>query len=198
MLDEFEGVNTAWRKQEAPFDCLMEDKGVLRFARTPYVESLTPENIRAALLAHKIMPRNALLFITFMLEAGIAPVGGMMQTHYATQIRDRLVKWLRQHSPADPRAEALAAMPTDLAVLTPAWGLSQTNGVQPLSYRDALCGWKLDRKTAQNILNVSGEAALRAGAVVMHNFLFSEGGLDDARKAILLQQMWNEGDLLQF
>jgi hypothetical protein len=138
------------------------------------------------------------LFIVFMLEAGLLPVGGMMQTHYATQIRDRLVHWLNRHSPADPRIEILATMPTDRAVLTPAWGLSQTNGIQPLSYRDALCGWRLNQETIQKILDVPGETALRAGGIIMHNFLFDKDKLDDADKEALFQNMQDEGALLQF
>ena len=157
-----------------------------------------PEDIRKALFAYKIMPKNAMLFIIFMLEAGLTPVGGMMQTHYATQIRDRLVSWLRHHCPTDPRVEVLASMPTDLTVLTPVWGLAQSDNIQPMSYRNALCGWQLDRKTAQSILNVSGETALQAGALVMHNFLFNGDELDDAHKEMMLQQMWGEGALLQF
>ena len=46
LLNEFDGVNTAWRKQESPFDCLLEDKGILRYGRVPYTGSLEPEDHR--------------------------------------------------------------------------------------------------------------------------------------------------------
>ncbi len=186
LRNEFHDIITAWKTDVAPFDVLEIRHGHPHVTHTPYLGSLSPDSLCEALESKHIIPKTALSFIIFMLEAGLAPVGGMRQTHYATQIRDKLVGWLRHNRPDDPRIEALAILPTDRAVLTPLWGVNSDFPGHPVSYREALNGWRLSTEEAHKILSVSGQSALAAGAVLMDDSFFGEENIpDDARQAML-------------
>lgn len=197
LRHEFHDVITAWKADIPPFDVLDVRNGYPCIAHAPYAGSLAPENLCEALKQKHIIPKTALSFILFMLEAGIAPVGGMRQTHYATQIRDKLVQWLRRHHPRDPRIETLATLPTDRAILTPLWGVNADCPEHPVSYREALNGWRLSEETARKILNVSGQSALAAGAILMDDSFFGEEKIPDSERQAMLREIAETADILK-
>jgi len=197
LRNEFDDVITGWKRDVPPFDVMEIRNGYLHVSHAPYLGNLSPESICAALEKKKILPKTALSFVLFMLEAGLAPAGGMRQTHYATQIRDKLVSWLRKEYPDDPRSDALAALPSDRAVLTPLWGVNDAHPENPLSYREALNGWRLSEKRAQDILNVSSKAALAAGAILMDDSFFGEEKIPDIARQAMLRELAQDSDLIQ-
>ncbi len=197
LLNDFSEVMTAWKKGSAPFDPLENRHGLLCMASSPYAGDLLPDVLCEALKNRTLMPKTALSFILFLLEAGLAPTGGMRQTHYATEIRDKLVAWLRRDCPDDPRIAALTVLPTDRAILSPLWGVNAAHPEHPVSYREALNGWRLSEELARGILNVSGEAALAAGAVLMDDSFFGEEKIPDEKRQALLREIALETDILK-
>ncbi|MDR3425109.1 MAG: hypothetical protein P4M13_08605 [Alphaproteobacteria bacterium] len=197
LRNEFNDVITAWKTDIPPFDVLENRHGHLHVSHAPYLGSLSPKSLCEALEQKKILPKTALSFILFMLEAGLAPTGGMRQTHYATQIRDKLVGWLRREYPDDPRIESLAVLPTDRAILTPLWGVNGDSLQHPVSYREALNGWRLPEETARKILNVSGQSALAAGAILMDDSFFGKEKIPDGTRQAMLREIAETGDILK-
>lgn len=197
LRNEFNDVITAWKTDVPPFDVLETRHGHWHVSHDPYLGSLSPDSLCEALEQRKILPKTALSFILFMLEAGLAPTGGMRQTHYATQIRDKLVGWLRREYPDDPRIEALAALPTDRAILTPLWGVNGDFQEHPVSYREALNGWRLSEETAWEILDVSGQSALAAGAILMDDSFFGEEKIPDEVRQDMLRVIAETTDVLK-
>jgi hypothetical protein len=175
---------------------LEQQKGCLHISREPYNGDLSPSVLRKALEYREIIPKTALLFLVFLVEAGLAPTGGMTQTRYATQIRDRMQAWLSKHRPLDPRREALLDMPTDRAVLTPLWGVNNKRLCEPVSYDDALAGWRMTGETADKLLKVSGAAALNAGGMLTNDFMFSDNKLSEKERYTFLRDMADSGELL--
>ncbi|MDE1900140.1 MAG: hypothetical protein KGI37_00665 [Alphaproteobacteria bacterium] len=197
LRSEFNDVITAWKTDVPPFDVLEERHGHPHVTHAPYLGSLSPDSLCEALGNRRIIPKTALSFVVFMLEAGLAPVGGMRQTHYATQIRDKLVDWLRREYPDDPRIEALSVLPADRAILSPLWGVNADFTEHPISYREALNGWKLDKETAHGILNISGASALAAGAVLMDASSFGEEKIPDDVRQAMLREIAETTDILK-
>lgn len=197
LRNEFYDVATAWKTDTPPFDVLELRHGHLHVSHASYLGNLSPDSICEALEQKKILPKTALSFILFMLEAGLAPVGGMRQTHYATQIREKLVGWLRRECPSDPRIESLAVLPTDRAVLTPLWGVNSDFPEHPVSYREALNGWSVSEEAAYDILNVSGQSALAAGAILMDDTFFGEEKIPDETRQAMLREIAETSDILK-
>jgi hypothetical protein len=197
LRNEFNDVITAWKTDAPPFDVLEIRHGHLQVSHDPYSGSLSPDSLCEALEQKKILPKTALSFILFMLEAGLVPTGGMRQTHYATQIRDKLVGWLQRECPNDPRIEVLTVLPTDRAVLTPLWGVNNDLPEHPVSYREALNGWRLSEETALKILNVSGQSALAAGAILMDDSFFGEEKTPDETRQAMLRDIAETSDILK-
>jgi hypothetical protein len=161
---DFSGIATGWKEGEKPFVRLRaktadESGAEAHSADGNYDGSCLRADLIDGLRSKKIMPTNAMLHFAVMVEGGMLATGGMFQSEYCTEIRDRAVPLLNEMG-EHRRAEALQKMPTDKAVVTPVWGFKDG---EPLNY-GALLRMSLTRENFSDILRLSGADVL-SGAV---------------------------------
>jgi|GEM_PF-2465727 D-alanyl-D-alanine dipeptidase len=171
ILTRFSDVRTAWKIGETPFDLLhTTPKGPIQLM--PYRGDLSPDTLCNKLKAAEIIPKSALNTLVFLLEAGLAPVGGMEQVLYATQIKERVLEWLKTCRPEDPRIDAFSKIPTDRSYFS-LWGACSDDLCAPAYYGNALHDWRLTEATARDIMDVPGSISMSADSIVLNNRLLS-------------------------
>ncbi len=177
FLDTFADIATGWKKGEPPVDVLQkDDKGHIRVSPEKYDGLLTPEAIVFNMKAKKIMPKNILQTWVNMVEGGMLQVGGMMQSNYSSEFKNRAVAFLREINQAE-RAVAVSRVPTHIAVMGPVWGIQKNDGSM-ISYQSALNGARYTPNTLDRIMNVSGRDALLAGSLGLYDLLMHSTGRD--------------------
>ncbi|MFN3827025.1 MAG: hypothetical protein ACK4NR_05295 [Micavibrio sp.] len=200
FINDFSNIGTGWKQGETPFDVIGTKKGITRVEGN-YDGDLSPATLKEKIRSREIMPKGALIYFTFIAEAGLLPLGGMFQTTYCTALRDRSVPLLQKMGDHQ-RAEAVAQMPTHIATVSPAWGLTSADGQTHMTtYGDALSGkCQLTQKTLDDVMNLSGKTALLTSALCLHNFLVEEEDLKigDDQKTLLLAEIAHQGDAIQF
>ncbi|KKQ43055.1 MAG: hypothetical protein US60_C0008G0022 [Microgenomates group bacterium GW2011_GWC1_37_8] len=122
FIKEFAGIDTGWQEGESPFYGISSKNGAGRLEAN-YSGSTKPDDLTEALASVRVLPKGVFKFFVFMTEAGVCPVGGMNQSGYCTEIRNRASKFLKEIGEAK-RAEILSQMPTNTAVISPCWGIN--------------------------------------------------------------------------
>ncbi len=199
FLDTFADIATGWKKGEPPVDVLQKDEnGHIRVSSEKYEGSLTPEAIVFNMKANRIMPKNILQLWVNMVEGGMLQVGGMMQSNYSTEFRNRAVAFLQEINEPE-RAASVAKVPTHIAIMGPVWGIKEEDGSM-ISYQSALNGAEYDGKALDRIVNVSGRDALLAGSLGLYDLLMHSTGsskkLTVAEKKNIIDMLCSQGSVL--
>ena len=160
----FAGIRTGWKEGETPFINLEgtphgNGQAVYKTSGA-YTGPCDRDSLLIALNNKTIMPTGVMGFFATMVEGGLLSTGGMFQSEYCTQIRDRAVPLLKAYG--DPqRAEILSQMPTDIATVSPVWGIDQTDDPDLLNYSALLTRVPpLSKDIFAQISDVTGPSAL--------------------------------------
>jgi len=120
LHDALKGARTAWGEGESMFYEI--DRSGKELKLHEYRGDCTPKVLAELLESERILHKGLLGFYTFIIEGGMCPIGGMFQSQYCTELRDRVTPLLKTLG-EERRAATLAQMPTAVAATTPCWGL---------------------------------------------------------------------------
>ncbi len=168
-------IKTGWTQGQAPFDFLKEEHGRKTIAQNRDFEFLGPQEWVIQLKNKQIIPKGVLQFFIFMVEGGLLPIGGMYQSLYCTEIRDRSIRFLLEIHETD-RAEHLRGLPTFLMVISPAWGIQQEKeDFHLLTYSDHFRrNVSLTQEDLRRICHLTGRDALLLGSFPLLKFLYMD------------------------
>lgn len=169
FIAEFADLDTGWKESQTPFNRLEPDRDPPKFAE--YDGALDPACAREGLASGDLFAKGPLKFFAFMVEGGLCPIGGMFQSGYCTRIRDLAARLLRDMG-HEARAQTLATMPTEIAVVTPVWGVSEANDT--LANALDLVERPLTRADLKEIGGVSGRSALALATPTLAQLLLGE------------------------
>ncbi|MBI4835640.1 MAG: hypothetical protein HY817_00095 [Candidatus Abawacabacteria bacterium] len=169
FLVDMAGIPTGWEEGEIPFNQIDNSGKSARLQ--PYTGNLDPDLLAQKLRAREILPYGILKFFCLISDAGVCPIGGMMQSGYLTELRNRSEKFLQMLGEAR-RADKLATMPTDVAIVSPCWGIalaqkSLLNGVDALNAG-------VSKSDLQRIIQLSGRESLAIAAPTLYAFMCGE------------------------
>lgn len=174
FLSLLQDIPTGWKHGESPFHLVDNQRSKPKLDE--YDGLLMPEVIVQKLRLMEIIPKGALKYAALILEGGICSVGGMFQSAYCTQIRDRLVLFLNSIGEVE-RADVLEQMPTHLATITPCWGLRKNDAGLELLQAFFCRQSPLSDDEMKIIAGLSGESALMLALPALAKLLLGHDGL---------------------
>lgn len=130
FINYFVGILKGWPAGANPFfSIIKKDEG---FRLVNYHGELDPKTLAKGLKEKTIFPSVIMKFFVMMVEAGISPNGAWTQSVYCTQTKERAVKFLKELGFTE-RAEAVAAIPTQIAAISSCFGMHEANGKYELA-----------------------------------------------------------------
>ena len=125
FLEVLDGIRTGWTKDSSPFYTVHHTGKGFRLLK--YTGDLSPDKLIKGLEEKTLWPTGVMKFFTFMVEAGILPIGGWTQAGYCTEIRNKSEILLRKFG-YEERANCLKNMPTHIVAVGPCWKTVDSNG----------------------------------------------------------------------
>lgn len=160
----FAGIATGWKEGETPFvqmkSEMLKDSGQHVYKPDGnYHGPCDRLSLLQKLQDKSISPTGLFSCYALMVEGGLLILGGMFQAGYCTQIRDRAVDMLASMGEQE-RAASLERMATDIAVVSPVWGIVKGENPDLLNYGALLEKIPLSPSLPAEILQVSGKSAV--------------------------------------
>ena len=165
FVNKLSNIATGWKATDTPF--LIVNTSSKTPTLTEYRGTLDVNTIKQLLFSGALFPKGVLKFFVFMLEGGLLPIGGMCQRVYCSEIRDRSVELLRDIKEYK-LADSLTDMPTQIATITPCWGLMHNNRLT--DFLDCL-EKPISKNQLQDTLLTTGEQAIKNAALTLYPFL---------------------------
>jgi len=166
------GIRTAWEEGDSMFYEVDRSGKELRLRE--YRGSCAPEVLADLLVSERILHKGLLGFYAFLIEGGLCPIGGMFQSQYCTELRDRMIPILEAIGEG-ARTACLAQMPTAVAAgPTPCWGLVRRDtGIELLIALDCMAA-SLTDADFDKIPALSGRDSLRLAAPSLAQLMLHE------------------------
>ncbi len=167
------GISTGWDKDESFFYEVDRSRKEPRIVE--YQGKFNPDTLSQLLHEGKILPKGILKFFAFMAEGGLCPVGGMFQSEYCGEVKRRGARFIEDTLGDRERAELLGVMPTNIATITPCWGLSGAKESEMhLLNAVELVNAPLSSEDFEKIGNVSGRDSLVLALPTLARLLLRE------------------------
>ncbi|MBI2623519.1 MAG: hypothetical protein HYW65_02995 [Candidatus Liptonbacteria bacterium] len=165
------GIRTAWEEGDSMF--YEVDRSGKELKLREYRGDLMPEVLADLLESERILHKGLLGFYIFIIEGGLCPIGGMFQSQYCIELRDRMIPILEAIG-EEARAAHLQEMPTAVAATSPCWGLVRRGaGVELLIAMDCMAV-PLSEADFAKIPALSGRDSLRLAAPSLAQLMLHE------------------------
>jgi hypothetical protein len=125
--------------------------------------------------SEQVLHKGLLGFYAFIIEGGICPIGGMFQSQYCTELRDRMIPILWTIGEKE-RAAVLQKMPLAVAAgPTPCWGLVRRGEATELMIAMDCMAKPLTEADLKKIPALSGRESLYLAAPSLAQLMLHEG-----------------------
>lgn len=158
------GIRSGWKVGESPFYFVNEK---FRLEHRVFTnEDHDMDNLISLLINKKIFPTTILLVVILLLS-GMVPLGGMLQSKYASDAKDKLCEYLNLIGCKD-RSAALKLIPVNLSMHVCAYSVKPNMALY--NFEDLKDMLKKENQILEKCLNVSMNESFYNALPTLYNF----------------------------